>query len=230
MAYIKYNDDPLAKRVSDAFANLCSTLPTKRALRLVDKCFSIFNGSQKETNFCELSNFAYPVDSSLAIDFEVCAGETLSVYDNDTDSVIPYQPSGNPSGNPSNYPFGNGLEFIEASGSDPSGTPYYYVIQNDRNYARGCMLYIKYPMKDKNGDDILPADYECQLKITNRNLDEFTMPLHEFFAHFANPETRGADSLINKLEIYNPNADFSIKVTGVVIYAKSNTDPNDCAC
>jgi hypothetical protein len=226
MAYIKYNDDPLAKRVSDAFANLCSSVPVKKALRFVDKCFGIFNGSQRETNFCELSKFIYPVDSSLSIDFEVCGEETLSVFDNDTDSILSYTPSGSPSG----YPFGINEEYIGSGGSDPSGTPYYYIIESDRNYARGCILYIEYPAKNKLGDDVLPADQECSIVITNRNLETSTLPLHEFFAHFVNPETRGADSLINKIEIYNPNANFSIKVKGLVIYAKSNSDPNNCAC
>ena len=92
------------------------------------------------------------------------------------------------------------------------------------------MLYVKYPMTDSDGSDILPADSECQLKITNRNLDEFIMPLSDFFAHFVNPETRGADSLINKIEVVNPNIKFSVKVKGLIIYTKSNSDPSDCAC
>jgi hypothetical protein len=226
MPYIKYNDDPLSRRVSDAFANLCSSIPVKKSLRLIDKCFSIFNGSQKEVSFCELSAFGYPVDSSLAIDFEVCADETLSVYDNNTDGILSFTPSGTPS----NYPFGSDGEYVEMNVDDPSSSPYYYVVESDRNYARGCILYVKYPLKDKLGNDLLPADQECQIVITNRSLDTFTMPLHEFFAHFANPETRGADSLINKIEIHNPNANFSIKVKGLVIYSKSNSDPENCAC
>ena len=40
MSYIKYNDDPLARRVSDAFANLCAGDPTKKALRLLDRCLA----------------------------------------------------------------------------------------------------------------------------------------------------------------------------------------------
>jgi hypothetical protein len=226
MSYIKYNDDPLAKRVSDAFANLCSSVPVKKALRFVDKCFGIFNGSQREVNFCELSKFIYPVDSSLSIDFEVCAEETLSIFDNNTDEILQYSPSGMPVG----YPFGNGEEYVENSQPDPSGTPYYYVVESDRNYARGCLLYIEYPVKNKLGDDVLPADQECHVIVTNRAFESFTIPLHEFFAHFANPETRGANSLINKIEIYNPNTNFSIKVKGLVIYSKSNSDPANCAC
>jgi len=226
MSYIKYNDDPLSKRVSDAFANLCSSIPVKKALRLVDKCFGIFNGSQREVNFCEMSKLMYPVDSSLSIDFEVCAEETLSIFDNNTDAIISYAPSGSPSG----YPFGQAGEYVESGGADPSGTPYYYVIESDRNYARGCLLYVEYPSKNKLGDDILPADHECQIIITNRDLTNFSIPLHEFFAHLVNPETRGADSLINKIEIYNPNSNFSIKIKGLVIYTKSNSDPSNCAC
>lgn len=238
MSYIKFNDDPLAKRTSAAFANLCATDPKKKILKLLDRCFSIFNGSKKEASFCELENFIYPVDSSLSIDFEVCAGETLVVFDNHTDdnttdtsdSIYNVTPSSYP-GAPSNYPLtSEGIEEYIDYTLDPSNTPIYYVIANDRNYVRGCILYVKYPTKDKNGDDILPADYECKIKFTNRLFETFEVPLHQFFAHFANPETRGADSLINKLEIYNPNSKFSIKVTGLVIYTKSNTDPSDCAC
>ena len=226
MSYIKYNDDPLARRVSDAFANLCAGDPTKKALKLFDRCFSIFNGAKKESSFCELENFIYPVDSSLSIDFEVCGAETLVVYDNATDSI----PSFGPSGTPSNYPLGEGLEYIPNDSTDPSNTPTYHVIQNDKNYVRGCILYVKYPVKDKLGDDTLPADHECKIKFTNRLNEEFEVPLHQFFAHFANPETRDANSLINKIEITNPNANFSIKVTGLIIYTKSNNDPSDCAC
>lgn len=226
MSYIKYNDDPLARRVSDAFANLCAGDPTKKVLKLLDRCFSIFNGAKKESSFCELENFIYPVDSSLSIDFEVCAGETLVVYDNSTDTVLPLDPSNTPS----NYPLGESDEYIPNDSIDPSNTPTYHVIPNDRNYVRGCILYVKYPVKNKLGDDILPADYECKINFTNRLNEEFTIPLHQFFAHFANPETRDANSLINKIEIVNPNSNYSIKVTGMIVYTKSNNDPSDCAC
>jgi hypothetical protein len=226
MAYIRYNDDPLAKRVSDAFANLCSSVPTKRSVRLIDKCFSIYNGSTKETSFCEFSNLFYPTDGSLSIDFEVCAGETLAVYDNNTDEIASYAPTDVPT----NYPFGADGEFIQSVTDGLGGADLYFITSADRNYARGCLLWIKYPVKDKNGNDILPADQECQLTFTNRLLETNSIPLHQMFAHFVNPETRGADSLINKIEVYNPNPNFSIKVSGLVIYTKSNSDPNDCAC
>jgi len=226
MAYIKYNDDPLAKRVSDAFANLCTSVPSKKAVRLIDKCFSIYDGSSKESSFCEFGNLLYPSDSSALIDFEVCAGETLSIYDNDTDNI----PSFAPVDTPANYPFGQGGEFIQSVTDGLGGADLYFIASADRNYARGCLLWIKYPVKDKNGDDILPADQECQLTFTNRLLETNSIPLHQMFAHFVNPETRGADSLINKIEVTNPNSDFSIKVSGLVIYVKSNSDPNDCSC
>lgn len=222
MPYLKYNDDPLAQRVSKAFADLCAGLPTKKALRLVDKCFSIFSGGNKETSFC-LDAFNYPADGSQSIDFEVCSGETLVLFDNGLDGI----PVFNPSGTPQDHPFGTGTEFIE---SYPVSTNNYYVVESNRNYVRGCMLLVSYPNTDANGDDVLPADYECLLTITNRLNETFSIPLHEFFAHFCNPETRGADSLINKIEVTNPSANFSIKVKGLIIYLKSNSNPSDCSC
>ena len=77
MPYVKYNNDPIARRTSKAFANLCTTVPAKKGLRLIDGCFTIFDGSNKEASFCALQNMLYPVDNSLSINFEVCAGETL---------------------------------------------------------------------------------------------------------------------------------------------------------
>jgi hypothetical protein len=229
MPYIKFNDDPLAKRVSAAFANLCASLPAKKMLRVIDKCFIVFNQSKKEASFCELENMIYPVDTQLSINFEICAGETLSLFDNALEDIlITYvEPS---TDFPENHPLGKDTEFIEATGTGPSGYPGYYILANDRNYARGILLYVKYPALDKNGLDILPADHECEITVTNRDLTSHTMPMYEFFAHFANPETRAANSLINKIEMTNNNADFSIIVTGLIIYTKSNTDPSDCAC
>ena len=222
MPYITYKDDPLAKRVSAAYADLCSKFPHKKFLKLVDRCFSIFNGSKKEATFCELEEFIYPVDGQLSINFEVCANETLSIFDNGLDDISSYTASGTPA----NYPLGADSEYIDSVGN---GTVF-YLTANDRNYARGCILYVTYPSLDKNGDDVLPADNECKLILTNRTLETYTVSLHQFFAHFSNPETRGADSLINKIEIFNPNDNFSIKVTGLIVYVKSNEDPSDCAC
>jgi hypothetical protein len=222
MAYIKFNNDPISKRTSSAFANLCSDDTVKPALNLINGAFTVFTGSAAGNSFNPFQGLNYPVDTSSVIQFEVCAGETLILFDNLTDEIPSYESTGT-----QNYPLGTGTEFIE---SVPPNTTSYYLLAADRNYVRGVLLSISYPKVDKNGDDILPADRECQLIITNRNYDSLTIPVCDVFAHFSNPETRGADGIINRIEVVNPRDSFSIKVGAMLIYTKSNSDPNDCSC
>lgn len=222
--YIKFQDDPVAKRFNNAYANLCDGDPTKETLKLVNQCFSIFKKSQTIASFCDLSDFIYPVDGHQLIDFEVCAGETLSIFDNQTDLILPTDPNGLVP----NYPLGKPGEYIPIS--DNYGNPAYFILPNDRNYVRGCILYVRYPISDKNGDEVLPSDGSCLIKVTDRQLTEMSMPLQQFYSHFANPSARDANKLINKLDIVNPNPTFSIKVSGLIVYVKSNDDPSDCAC
>jgi len=43
MSYITYLDDPTAQRVNNSYTSLCSGNPSKKYLKLVDKCLVIFN-------------------------------------------------------------------------------------------------------------------------------------------------------------------------------------------
>lgn len=224
MSYIKFQDDPIAQRFNSSYANLCSSSNTKKIVKLLDKCFTIINGSKTEASFCDFGDLVYPADGHMMIDFEVCAGETLSIYNNQLEDIL----ASSPSGTPLNYPLGADGEYMQAE--DPSGTPKYYLLDNERTYARGCILAIYYPAADKNGNDILPANKTVELDLTNRLGVTSSFPLADSFLHFANAETRNANSLINKIEITNPNQTFSIKVRGMVIYVRSNSDPSDCAC
>lgn len=232
MPYINYQDDPISQRVNASMANLCSSDPTKKVLKILEKCFVIINKGKTEAKFCDLENMLYPVDGHLMIDFEVCANESLSVYDNQLETVL----SSTPSGAELYYPLGGGTEYMVPAGytpgpsSSPSSVPYYYILPADRNYVRGCILYITYPGTDRNGDDIMPENKSCEVKIVDIDLNESVHQISEFFSHLSNPSTRNATKLINKIEIHNPNPNYSIKVRGMVIYVKSNIDPNDCAC
>lgn len=232
MPYIKFQDDPIPQRVNNSFANICSSNSSKRVLKILDKCFIIINQGKTEAKFCDLEKLQYPVDGHLLIDFEVCAQETLSVYDNSLEDIL----SSSPSGEELYYPLGGGTEYMVPAGyttgpsSNPSSVPYYFILPADRNYVRGCILYIDYPVKDKNGEDISPEAQSCQVKLTDIDLVQSVHPICNFFSQLGNPMTRNATKLINKIEVYNPNPNFSIKVRGMVIYAKSNPDPNDCAC
>jgi hypothetical protein len=240
MTYIKYSDDPLTKRVSKAFANLCESFPTKKALRLIDKCFYVFNQSKVDASFCALENMMYPVDTQLSINFEVCSGDTLSLFDNALDTIL-LLPAPDPGiVTDANYPYGPETEYIEPAGIyGPSSVPAYYLLSKDKNYARGILLWVSYPSADKSGNDVIPAHKVCDLTIWKRDGTSQTLSLNEFFSHFANPQTLAADRLINKIEITNPvkayptntpDTNFSITVTGLIIYTKNNTNPADCAC
>jgi hypothetical protein len=239
MPYIQYNDDPLRKRVSAAFANLCaSTNSGKKMLRAFDKTLSVFNGANVDAVF-SLANFIYPVDNQNAINFEVCSGETLVLFDNGLQDILA---TAQPSNTLENYPLGQDQEYIPATGTTgPSSLPAYYLLLNEKNYARGILLYVIYQSLDKGGNDVLPVDNKCVLKIwtglKDPEIDDpYEIPLNSFFAHFSNPETRDANQLINRIEIVNPenlsdtNKGFSLIVTGLVLYTKSNSSISDCSC
>lgn len=234
MSYINYQDDPIPQRVNNSFANLCSgnTASSKKVLKILDKCLIIVNQGKTEAKFCDLEKLLYPADGHLLIDFEVCSEETLSVYDNSLENIL----SSSPSGAPLYYPLGTGTEYMIPSGyttdpsSSPSSVPYYFILPADRNYVRGCILYIDYPVMDKDGEAVLPEAQSCQVKLTDIDMNQFTNSVANLFSHLSNPMTRNATKLINKIEVYNPNPNFSIKVRGMVIYTKSNPDPNACAC
>jgi len=83
------------------------------------------------------------------------------------------------------------------------------------------------------GEEIIPANMTSKILLgafNNGAASSITLPVSQFFSHFSNPETLNANNLINKIEITNPNPNFSIKVSGLIVYVKSNNDPNDCAC
>lgn len=224
MSYLKVQGDPTPRRYNQSFANLCSNEPSKNYLKILDRCFIIANREKTDAKFCDLEKFEYPVDGNILIDFEVHPGETLQIYDNSLESILP----SNPAGQPINYPLGNGAEYFENSGTPDE--PAYYIIPNDRAYGRGCVLYIEYPMVDMNGEDILPEAMSCNISMYDRELVKSTQPMSQVFSHFANPVTRNANKLINRIEITNPNLTFPIMVRGLVIYVKSNNEPFDCGC
>lgn len=92
MAYIKYSGNPNEVRVNKSFANLCDTNSQKNSLRLFNQCFNVYAKDQTIASFCDLSNFTYPVDGHLYIDFEVCAGDTLVLFDNALDLLVSDSP------------------------------------------------------------------------------------------------------------------------------------------
>lgn len=208
MPYSKFNDDPLLQRVSQGFKDLCAAIPSKKMLRLIDQCFVITNQANTEASFCGLSNFIYPVDSFQSINMEVCAGQTLVLFDN-----------GFPAVGPSNTPFELPTDINYARGIILMVT-YPTVDKNGADIILGNRNVILKVYAGQDQPDDPNAGYE--------------IPLGDFFSHFTNPYATVATNLINRIEIINPNTSpttgFSVVVTGLVIYSKNNADPATCSC
>lgn len=255
MPYVQYNDDPLKKRVSAAFSNLCADNTSgKKSLRALDKTLSVFNGANIDAVFA-LGNFIYPVDTQNAINFEICPGESLSLFNNQLEDIAPI--AATDSTYPENYPLGSSGEYIESTGAfgpsgpsslapigsiGPSSIPAYYILADAKSYARGILLYITYSETCADGSDNLIEDQKANLLI-NRMINDnevytqstTSIPINSFFAHFCNSQTVDPTALINSIVLENlsdslDSGGYCITVNGLVIYTKSSIDVKSCAC
>jgi hypothetical protein len=98
-----------------------------------------------------------------------------------------------------------------------------YPLDADETYVRGILLAIIYPASNA----IEATTYSSNLTIFDRPATgSFVLPVGEMFSHFANADADDARQLLNKVTITNPNADYSIRVKGLLISSKTNPDPN----
>lgn len=89
-------------------------------------------------------------------------------------------------------------------------------------YIRGILLKIEYPKLDSNGEEIDLTDKNVDLYIQNASSSEYVAyPLHNLFALFTNPKSNSPTELINKLKIVNMSSEFSVNMTGLLIYGKA---------
>jgi hypothetical protein len=106
-----------------------------------------------------------------------------------------------------------------------------FPLNENKAYARGVMLWVDYPMSTDAGSEISPADLHVLYQtVDHTNTNQMTVYMHEFYSHFSNPYATDATQLINRLVLVNPNLDFSVRLKGMVIFAKTNTDPNNTSC
>ena len=112
--------------------------------------------------------------------------------------------------------FDNNLQSIAAVNGE-------YPLDADETYVRGILLAIIYPASNA----IEATTYSSNLTIFDRPATgSFVLPVGEMFSHFANADADDARQLLNKVTITNPNADYSIRVKGLLISSKTNPDPN----
>ncbi len=96
------------------------------------------------------------------------------------------------------------------------------VLDTSKLYARGILLKISYPINDENGEEILLADKSVTLVLQNaETLVESEYPLYTFFSIMTNPKSSEAKELINKIKIVNPNGNYTIRVSALVLFGKA---------
>lgn len=120
--------------------------------------------------------------------------------------------------------FNNSLESIALTNGA-------YPLNAGKSYVRGVLLWFEFPTVNETGAEILPADMQTTLRFFDRPATgQFDLKVNQFFSHFANPDGDDATDLLNRLDVYNSSSAFSIKLKGLIIYAKTTTNPNDVSC
>ena len=84
------------------------------------------------------------------------------------------------------------------------------------------MIKVTYPLKDDNGEEIPLVDKSVKLAIeTADTLVETQHPLYTLFMTFTNPKSNQAEDLINKIKIINPNLNFQVRISALVLFGQA---------
>jgi hypothetical protein len=94
-------------------------------------------------------------------------------------------------------------------------------LDSGKDYARGILLKISYPTNDSNSEEIGIDSKSVELTIETFDGISTTYPLYNLFIMFTNPKSNDPAKIINKIEITNPNTDYAIRITGLVVFGTS---------
>jgi len=108
-------------------------------------------------------------------------------------------------------------------------------LSESKTYIKGIMLSVKYPKVDEDGVETLPADFYVTaeydtLDVAYELSDPCTLPIGEYFMHFAPEAATDPRRIINSLYVTNPSTKFSVKLIVMLIKTKTDIDPNNCDC
>jgi hypothetical protein len=93
------------------------------------------------------------------------------------------------------------------------------ILESGTEYVRGILLKIIYPKNDENGESVTTEIKNVKLIIENADpLVSAEYPLYEFFSIFTNPKSNKASDIINKIKIVNPNLNYKIRVSALILY------------
>ena len=262
MSYIKFKGDPSYKQINAATARLCDPVPVKKSLRLIDNCFSVVDKNISQVDLCDFSKLAYPADAYSKQELEICQGESVQVFSNGlvggttaTGSTLlnssnitldaansSIKVGDRVSG--SNIPAGSTVTSIAGTALTISGQAtsddaaialtFVEVLNPNRSYVKGIILYANYPTLDDSGAEIEPSAYSLTATTStvfaNGTTDSISFGLGQAYMHFAPEASSDPTKLINSLTLANPSTEFSVKVNVMLIKTKTDVDPNNCNC
>jgi hypothetical protein len=88
-------------------------------------------------------------------------------------------------------------------------------------YARAALIRIHYPTNDEDGEEIQYVDKSVKVRITNYQGFESELPVNDLFTIFTNAKSNAQSDLINKIRIVNPNLNYVVRVTALVLFGKA---------
>ena len=94
-------------------------------------------------------------------------------------------------------------------------------LESGKAYARGILLKITYPTDNLNSEEILISDKNVSLTIETYDGDSLTYPLYNFFSIFTNPKSNEPNQIINKIELTNPNVDYPIRISALILFGNA---------
>lgn len=262
MSYIKFKGDPSYKRVNTDMSNLCDSVPVKKSLRLLDNCFSIVDKNVSQVDLCDFTKLAYPADSYVKQELEICQGETVSIFSNglvggttgiaatvDGNSTITLAIANN-SIKIGSKVSGTGIQAnttvtaingvtvtlsLPATETNAAETlTFIEVLNPNKAYVKGIILYVNYPALDEDGGEINPSEYllngVSSTVLSNGTASSANFSIGQAYLHFAPEATTDPTKILNSLSLTNPSTKFSVNVSVLLIKAKTDADPNNCDC
>jgi hypothetical protein len=94
-------------------------------------------------------------------------------------------------------------------------------LESGRAYARGLLLKITYPTNDLNSEEIEFINKSVTLTIETFDGVSTDYPIYNFFAVFTNPKSNIPAEIINKIEITNPNTDYPIRISALILFGNA---------
>jgi hypothetical protein len=262
MSYVKFKGDPSYKRVNSAMAKLCDPVPVKKSLRLIDNCFSIVDKNVSQVDLCDFSKLAYPADSYIKQELEICQGENAIVFSNNlvggttaTAATVlnstavtlatinnlirvgsKVTGAGIQTGTTVTAVNGTAVTLsLPATAANASTVlTFVEVLNPNKAYIKGVILYVNYPTLDEDGAEIDPSEYmltgQTSSIFSNGGNSASNFSIGQAYMYFAPEATTDPTKIINTLSLLNPSSKFSVTVSVLLVKTKTDADPNNCDC